>query len=463
MAYANLRPSQATLDPENPRLPDGTSSDREAINRLIDDGADALINLARDMARTGQTNPAELPIAVKQGRKYLILEGNRRFAALKLLKDPALADLEAHQQAFRRAAGLGTPPKSVFTLVSASREEAEHWIVLRHTGENNGRGVKRWSASQTAIHRSRANRSIDSGTVRSITIADELEEVYASDSEIVDLVRKTRSDKLTNIGRFFSPDVLKRLGLSIHVDRDNVLRERSLWARHTPVQLREFFAWAILYIYDNSVDAYKNAEVRRKVLDKVPNLAPSYELGSAEPRPLSGGPTQRSAESTGTDHSDEGSDDDDGERNEAEAGGGSSVEASSDSSSAGQKNASAGGADSSESRERAQSNADGGASTKREARPEKYLFQELRLPSHDNRIQTLLREARALPVAEYPGIACVMVRVMVELSVSAPAALALSGGKESDPLKEKILRMLRFLNPSVEHPRRGDKELAQAY
>ncbi|MEV1147111.1 hypothetical protein, partial [Micromonospora sp. NPDC049799] len=60
------------LDPENPRLPDGTSSDREAINRLLEEGAEALISLARDMAQTGQSNPAELPIAVKHGSKYLI-------------------------------------------------------------------------------------------------------------------------------------------------------------------------------------------------------------------------------------------------------------------------------------------------------------------------------------------------------------------------------------------------------
>lgn len=150
MPYMNLRPSQVILDPDNPRLPDGTSSDREAINRLLDDGAEGLVSLAHDMAQTGQSNPAELPIAVKHGYKYLVLEGNRRFAALKSMRDPALADDEAHQRAFRRAAALGKPPETVFTLVTASREEADHWIVLRHTGENNGTGIKRWSAGQTA-------------------------------------------------------------------------------------------------------------------------------------------------------------------------------------------------------------------------------------------------------------------------------------------------------------------------
>jgi hypothetical protein len=187
-----------------------------------------MVNLARDMAQSGETNPSELPIAIRSGPKYLILEGNRRFAALKLLGDPALADDPAHQRAFTRAAQLGTPPDKVYTLVASSREEADRWIVLRHTGENRGVGVKRWSASQTATQRRRARKTVDAGTLRSITIADELEESYAADEEIVELLRRLRREKLTNIGRFFSPDVLTSVSLAIRVDRTSLLNTRTL-------------------------------------------------------------------------------------------------------------------------------------------------------------------------------------------------------------------------------------------
>src|ERR1022692_3720692 len=280
MQYMNLRPSQVVLDPENPRLPDGTSNDREAINRLLDDG---LIGLARDIARTGQTNPAELPIAVKEGSKYIVLEGNRRFAALKLLKDPNLAYEEEQQKAFRRAAALGTPPKTVFALVTSSREEADHWIVLRHTGENDGVGVKRWSAGQTATHRRRANKSIDSGTLRSIIIADQLEEEYATDEEIIELVRRLHKEKLTNIGRFFSLDVLAALNFSLPVDDSSSLQTRNLYVRHSPEQLREFFGWVLKFILDNPVDAYKNATIRQAALRSVADLLPKLADGSPEP------------------------------------------------------------------------------------------------------------------------------------------------------------------------------------
>ena len=185
MEYKNVRSAQVLLDQENPRLPDGTSSDKEAINRLLDDGFEQLIALARDLVDMGVTNPAELPILVRAGRKYLVLEGNRRFAAMKLLADPKLANLPEHQAAFKRIAERGKPPTTVYSCVAPSREEADHWIMLRHTGANNGVGTKRWSAEQTATHRRRMRATVDTGTLKSITIADELTEAYQLDEVLV--------------------------------------------------------------------------------------------------------------------------------------------------------------------------------------------------------------------------------------------------------------------------------------
>ena len=67
MEYKSLRPSQTLLDPQNPRLPDGTSNDREAINRLLAEGYSQLLALARDLCNRGEANPTELPIAWKDG------------------------------------------------------------------------------------------------------------------------------------------------------------------------------------------------------------------------------------------------------------------------------------------------------------------------------------------------------------------------------------------------------------
>lgn len=451
MVYKNLRASQVMLDPANPRLPDGTSSDREAINRLLDDGAEALINLARDMAQTGQTNPAELPIAVKFGTKYLVLEGNRRFAALKLLDDPALADDIGSQKAFRRAAALGTPPKTIYTLVAESREEADHWIVLRHTGENNGVGVKRWSAGQTAIHRKRANVTVDAGTIRSITIADELEEAYSNDQELLDLIRQTRRGKLTNIGRFFSPDVLAALHMSIEASEASTIRTRSLLTRHTASQLRDFFVWAFDYIRNNSVDAYKNAAIRKQALELASHLIPGPSEASVQPQRLAdrafgatGAPaSQNPASGSGTSYSPS-----------------SSATPGTQSPPSPATPAPQAGVAQSPTQQPTPGSKQG---PRREAKPERFLFQGLRLPNHPPRIQQLLKECRNLAMEEYPGVGCVMARVLVELSVSCSPVLALSGAQESDRLKDKIISALKHLDPQIEHVMRRDKTLAQAY
>ncbi|WP_159079361.1 hypothetical protein [Plantactinospora sp. BC1] len=453
MTYKNLRPAQVVLDSRNPRLPDGTSSDRDAINRLLDEGADALINLARDMAKSGQTNPAELPIAIKDGSKYIVLEGNRRFAALKLLNDPALANNEEHEAAFRRARALGAPPKTVFTLISDSREEADHWIVLRHTGENNGRGVKRWSTAQAATHARRANKSsIDSGTLRSIAIADEVEAAYAGDAELVALVRQVRREKLTNIGRLFSLDVLNRLHFSVQVDEGSALRERILLTRHTRGDLRDLFVWAFSLILDKSVDVFKNPEKRRELLLTIPHLLPNDADASATPFRLAEDSVNTSFSAANR------SNEPDDERTEFDG-----ENDADDGSNSGNGDSGQAGTTSSGTTTSGTGDASRSSSKRRESRPERYLLQGLKLPNHPDRIQKLLQECRRLEIEVFPSIACVMMRVIVELSVSSPSALVLTGKREGDPLKDKIVSMLKFLDPDIEHSRRRDKELEQAY
>lgn len=132
MQYKRLRPTQVLLDRQNPRLPDGTSSDKEAIGRLLAEGDTQLLNLAKDLVERGEGNPAELPIVMKEGTKYIVLEGNRRFAALKLLHSPRLASEPAHQAAFERLTRSGKEaPKTIYCAVVDGREDADHWITLR--------------------------------------------------------------------------------------------------------------------------------------------------------------------------------------------------------------------------------------------------------------------------------------------------------------------------------------------
>ena len=273
MEYKSLRSSQILLDSRNPRLPDGTSNDREAINRLLSEGYSQLLALARDLADRGEGNPTELPIVIRDGTKYIVLEGNRRFAALKLLGDPKLADAAGHRAAFERIKKTGKqPPKSLYCAIAADPNDADPWITLRHTGANDGVGVRVWSAEQNARHRQRMKAPVDTGTVRSIAIADELTEAYQVDDALVDLIKKVRAEKLTNIGRFFSGVTLTRMQLMMKQVSDGATQ--TLWARHTADQLHPYVVWAFRFLDLNTVDAFKNDARRGTLLNDHGHLVP---------------------------------------------------------------------------------------------------------------------------------------------------------------------------------------------
>lgn len=445
MDYRRLRHSQVVLDRENPRLPDGTSSDKEAINRLLDEGYEQLVALARDMVEQGESNPTELPIVVKDGAKYLVLEGNRRFAALKLLVDPKLADNRAHQAAFARLKAKGTNPSTVQSAVANSREQADHWIMLRHTGANNGVGVRRWSASQTATHRRRMKASVDSGTLRSLAIAEELTEAYQVDGELIECIKSVRAGKLTNIGRFFASDVMTRMQFEIRQDSD--ADTRTLWVRHTAEQLHPFFSWVLKFIENESVDRFKNKRIRDGLLNRYGDLLPEPASSLSSPRRLANHPYSSVSE-----HGDEASSQADysqsGDRQEAARREGDHT-TSDRSQTASQKDGLDPGGQ------------NGGR--KRDRRPERCLYSQVRLTNLGTNVQRILREAKNLPIDDNYAIACVLARVIVELAVSEERVLNWSGAKEHSPLATKIKTAILKLDPDIESPRRRKRvDLVQA-
>src|SRR5687768_569277 len=82
--------SNLLISTENPRF-DIVSNQREAIDVMVDDQGEKLLNLASHIVESGTLNPSELPIVCAdevQKKKFNVLEGNRRVSALKLLETP---------------------------------------------------------------------------------------------------------------------------------------------------------------------------------------------------------------------------------------------------------------------------------------------------------------------------------------------------------------------------------------
>jgi hypothetical protein len=148
---------EAKLD--NPRF-NLADNQRDAIDKMIADqqplnGTNKLLNLAKDIVKNG-INPAErIIVAVHEAdpKKFITLEGNRRIICLKLLDTPEIIE-QSHPKLYKQFKVLNkefsqSPVHEVDCVVFQDEEDANKWIELKHTGENNGVGVVGWDAQQS--------------------------------------------------------------------------------------------------------------------------------------------------------------------------------------------------------------------------------------------------------------------------------------------------------------------------
>jgi hypothetical protein len=149
------------VDLKNWRLPKPQNGQREAEREIARHQTTKLVKLAEDLAKYGP-NLAELPIVMPSGTRYIVLEGNRRLVALRALETPqAFAGvLNAKLMSEMRSLSkryLQNPIASIYCLVVKTREEADHWIELRHGGEKQGAGIVKWGADEKSRFLSRAS------------------------------------------------------------------------------------------------------------------------------------------------------------------------------------------------------------------------------------------------------------------------------------------------------------------
>ena len=150
------------IDEENPRILEPNSGQHKAVQALAQNQGRKLPRLARDIIEHG-LNPSELPIVMPHSgdpKRYVVLEGNRRLAVLKALENPEvlvggvdaaiITDLRKLSQEYQK-----NPIDSVECHVVKDRDEAQHWIELRHTGINDGAGIVPWGSDEAARFRAR--------------------------------------------------------------------------------------------------------------------------------------------------------------------------------------------------------------------------------------------------------------------------------------------------------------------
>ncbi len=187
------------IDLQNPRY-DPRTNQREAIVTIVNEQGSKLVALAEDIVNEGGLNPSELPMVMSSGDEstFIVMEGNRRLTALKLLLSPSLvSSLSFSDSTVKRFKGLHEKvkeilPTEVICTVFESREEARHWIDLRHTGENGGVGIVPWDGIQTQRFR---------GSSPSLQAVE-----YVRNSEFLDEDTRSKLPKIaiTNVERILN-------------------------------------------------------------------------------------------------------------------------------------------------------------------------------------------------------------------------------------------------------------------
>jgi hypothetical protein len=154
--------SRLLLDQSNARLgeyqPDQKTT-QLALATLLDD---QLFNLAKDIIIFG-LDISQAFILTPEGAsagKYRVIEGNRRLLVIQALTKPRLIEealTPARQKRWAKMSAqfLESPIKKVWSVIYEAEEDAEHHIINRHTGANNGAGLVGWNSNDQDRYKSR--------------------------------------------------------------------------------------------------------------------------------------------------------------------------------------------------------------------------------------------------------------------------------------------------------------------
>lgn len=149
------------LDLENPRFPREANGQRDAINLMLEIQEEKIINLAKDISNNG-TDPSENLMVYESNEEpgfFIVAEGNRRTTALKLIAQASLADNEKTRKIFSKIKETTTRDISTVNCVVFNNESYEHWVSIKHTGDNKGVGRERWTTPEADRYKAKHGKT----------------------------------------------------------------------------------------------------------------------------------------------------------------------------------------------------------------------------------------------------------------------------------------------------------------
>ena len=195
----NIAVADLLLDQENVRLGEAQSSQQTTYIALARKMKGQLIELARDIVEHGIDPTALSAVVATDSRRFTVLEGNRRTLALKALETPSIVKGGLSPSDQRKLEELSKeyanhPVDEVPCVVFDTEEDAEHWIVLRHTTGHGGAGLVSWDANEADRYKARKGRGHRDIAGQVIDFVDRLD--GAGDSRgIISTLRRILNNK----------------------------------------------------------------------------------------------------------------------------------------------------------------------------------------------------------------------------------------------------------------------------
>lgn len=131
-----------------------TTGQQEIYEIMLSQYGSKIYALAKSIAEHGLSKIDSIlvtPSMEKKG-KYIVMEGNRRIVAAKLLNNPAYANGTKWEKKFELLAEKyeGNIPQRIEVVVETDEQEALRLIEIRHDGEQQGAGLIPWNPQQKA-------------------------------------------------------------------------------------------------------------------------------------------------------------------------------------------------------------------------------------------------------------------------------------------------------------------------
>ncbi len=202
------------IDIRNARLTEEQLNQQSALLAIARQQGKRLLKLAADIVEYG-LDPTALPAVVAmndQRKRYFVIEGNRRVVTLKALETPSLIASAFDPKDQKRWQHLAEkfaqkPIDTISCSLFDDEKELDHWVTIRHTGQNEGMGLVEWGAEEKDRYSTRHGQRSPAGQI--LDFVDKC-------GLLSDAAKQSKKEVISNLVRLISSPVLReKVGISI--------------------------------------------------------------------------------------------------------------------------------------------------------------------------------------------------------------------------------------------------------